>query len=318
MTREEPLVAGVDLGSTYTKAAVLARDRIAGTGIRPTVVDLDAAAGGALGDALEEAGVARGALDMVVSTGYGRRAVGVAAHNVDEIYAKATAAKWLGSPWGPVRTVIDIGGQDSKVLRLDEEGALDKFSMNTKCAAGTGRFLEVMARALGVPLEQLGEIGLRSKAPVELSSTCIVMAESEVISLIAERRPVEDIVAGIHRSVAERVGNMAKQLGVLEVVFFDGGPARNAGIKAALERVLGVQLYVPKNPQVSADIGAALVARDAVRYGKLPDGRPARGAEVASPADAPEGPGAGPGARAGAGTGAGTGKGTRPEEGGGA
>jgi predicted CoA-substrate-specific enzyme activase len=286
MSDDDPVVAGIDLGSTYTKAAVLAHDRIAGTAILPTVVDLDAAAAGALDGALAEAGVARVDLDMVVSTGYGRRAVGVAAHNVDEIYAKATAAKWLGSPWGPVRTVIDIGGQDSKVIRLDEEGALDKFLMNTKCAAGTGRFLEVMARALGVPLERLGEIGLRSKDPVELSSTCIVMAESEVVSLIAERRPVEDIVAGIHRAVAERVGNMAKQLGVLEVVFFDGGPARNPGIKAALEQELGVQLYVPTNPQVSAAIGAALVARDAVRYGKLPDGRLARGTEVANPADA--------------------------------
>ncbi len=287
MTKEEPVVAGVDLGSTYTKAAVLARDRIAGTGIRPTVVDLDAAAGGALAEALAESGMARDALDMVVATGYGRRAIAMAHHAVDEIFAKATAAKWLGSPWGPVRTVIDIGGQDSKVLRLDEEGALDTFIMNTKCAAGTGRFLEAMARVLGVPLERLGDIGLGSKAPVELSSTCIVMAESEVVSLIAERRPVEDIVAGIHRSVAERVGNMAKSLGVVEVVFFDGGPARNVGVKLALERVLGVPLYVPKDPQVSAAIGAALVARDAVRLGRMPDGRVVEGREARTPLNEP-------------------------------
>ena len=285
MTRDEPVVAGVDLGSTYTKAAVLARDRIAGTGIRPTVVDLDACAGGALADALAPGHIERGALDLVVTTGYGRRAIAMAHHTVDEIYAKATAAKWLGSPWGQVRTVIDIGGQDSKVLRLDETGALDTFIMNTKCAAGTGRFLEAMARVLGVPLEGLGDIGLRSKAPVELSNTCIVMAESEVVSLIAERRPVEDIVAGIHRSVAERVGNMARSLGVVEVVFFDGGPARNVGVKVALEEVLGVKLYVPKDPQVSAAIGAALVARDAVRLGNMPDGRAVEGRQAASPTD---------------------------------
>jgi predicted CoA-substrate-specific enzyme activase len=284
MTREEPVVAGVDMGSTYTKAAVLARDRIAGTGIRPTVVDLDACAGGALGDALAAGHVERGALELVVTTGYGRRAIAMAHSTVDEIYAKATAAKWLGSPWGQVRTVIDIGGQDSKVLRLDETGALDTFIMNTKCAAGTGRFLE-MARVLGVPLDALGELGTRSRSPVELSSTCIVMAESEVVSLIAERRPVEDIVAGIHRSVAERVGNMAKSLGVVEVVFFDGGPARNVGVKLALEEVLGVKLYVPKDPQVSAAIGAALVAREAVQLGRMPDGRSVEGREARTPLD---------------------------------
>ncbi len=299
MTKEDPVVAGIDLGSTYTKAAILANDRVAGTHITPTIVDLDAAAGTALDGALDAAGLDRDDLDMVVSTGYGRRGMGIAAHEVDEIYAKAQAARWLGSPWGPVRTVIDIGGQDSKVIRLDESGEMDTFLMNTKCAAGTGRFLEAMARILGVPLEHLGELSMRSEHPLELSNTCIVMAESEVISLIAQRRPVEDIAAGVHRSVAERVGNMVKQLGVVEVVFFDGGPAMNVGVKAALEEFLGVDLYVPKNPQVSAAIGAALVARDIVREGRLPDGRALEGKEAESPADqyeGPEGPVAGGGA----------------------
>ena len=293
MSKEDPVVAGLDLGSTYTKAAILAKDRVAGTHITPTIVDLDAAAATALDGALAAAGMGRGDLDMTVSTGYGRRGVDVAEHEVDEIYAKARAAKWLGSPWGPVRTVIDIGGQDSKVIRLDEAGEMDTFLMNTKCAAGTGRFLEIMARVLGVELDELGPLGLGAEHPVELSNTCIVMAESEVISLIAQRRGVEDIVAGIHRSVAERVGNMVKQVGVLEVVFFDGGPARNVGVKAALEEFLGVELYVPKNPQVSAAIGAALVAREIVREGRLPDGRPVEAMEAASPMDELEGPGGG-------------------------
>ena len=295
MTKEEPVVAGLDLGSTYTKAAILSRDRVAGTGITKTVIDLDAAAAGALDEALAAAGVTKDALDMTVSTGYGRRGIGIADHEVDEIYCKARAAKWLGSPWGPVRTVIDIGGQDSKVIRLDEGGEMDTFLMNSKCAAGTGRFLEVMANVLGVPLDDLGTLGLGAEHPVELSNTCIVMAESEVISLIAQRRRVEDIVAGIHNSVAERVGNMVKQLGVVEVVFFDGGPAKNLGVKTALERFLGAELYVPKNPQVSAAIGACLVARDIVREGKLPDGRLVEGKEVRGPMDELEGPGGGTG-----------------------
>jgi predicted CoA-substrate-specific enzyme activase len=295
MTREDPVVAGLDLGSTYTKAAIIAGDRVVGTSITPSIVDLDAAAATALEGALEAAGMTRDDLDMTVSTGYGRRGTDIAEHEVDEIYAKAMAAKWLGSPWGPVRTVIDIGGQDSKVIRLDEAGEMDTFLMNTKCAAGTGRFLEAMARILGVPLEDLGPLSQRSEHPVDLSNTCIVMAESEVISLIAQRRPVADIAAGVHRSVAERVGNMVKQIGVVEVVFFDGGPAMNIGVKAALEDFLGVELYVPKNPQVSAAIGGALVARDIIREGKLPDGRPLEGREVASPADEMEGPAAGGG-----------------------
>ncbi|UCC93124.1 MAG: hypothetical protein JSW25_00120 [Thermoplasmata archaeon] len=285
MSREDPTVAGLDLGSTYTKAAILSGDRVVGTHITPTIVDLDQAADTALQGALDAAGITVDDLDMTVSTGYGRRGMQVAEHEVDEIYAKAQAAKWLGSPWGPVRTVIDIGGQDSKVIRLDEAGEMDTFLMNTKCAAGTGRFLEAMARILGIPLEHLGELAMRSEDPVDLSNTCIVMAESEVISLIAQRRPAEDIAAGVHMSVAERVGNMVKQLGVEEVVFFDGGPAKNIGVKAALEDFLGVELYVPKNPQVSAAIGAALVARDIVREGRLPDGTVLEGKEMASPAD---------------------------------
>jgi predicted CoA-substrate-specific enzyme activase len=291
VTATEPVVAGVDLGSTYTKAAVLANDRVAGTGITPTVVDLDGAAATAMAQALSAGGIVTDDLDLVVSTGYGRRGVDLAQHEVDEIYAKARAAKWLGSPWGPVRTVIDIGGQDSKVIRLDEAGEMDTFLMNTKCAAGTGRFLEIMARVLGVDLDELGPLGIGAEHPVELSNTCIVMAESEVISLIAQRRGVRDIVAGIHHSVAERVGNMVKQVGVEEVVFFDGGPAKNVGVKHALEEVLGVELYVPKNPQVSAAIGAAIVAREILREGRLPDGRSMEGKEVPSPIDELEGPG---------------------------
>ena len=290
MTKDEPMVAGLDLGSTYTKAAILSGDRVTGTFITPTIVDLDRAAETALEGAMSAAGVTKADLDMTVSTGYGRRGMGIAEHEVDEIYAKAQAAKWLGSPWGPVRTVIDIGGQDSKVIRLDESGEMDTFLMNTKCAAGTGRFLEAMARILGIPIEHLGELAMRSEDPVDLSNTCIVMAESEVISLIAQRRPAEDIAAGVHRSVAERVGNMVKQIGIEEVVFFDGGPAKNVGVKSALEDFLGVELYVPKNPQVSAAIGAALVARDIIREGRLPDGRALEGKEAASPADEYEGP----------------------------
>jgi predicted CoA-substrate-specific enzyme activase len=295
VTKDDPVVAGLDLGSTYTKAAVLAKDRVVGTFITPTIVDLDSAAATALDGALAAAGMVKGDMDMTVSTGYGRRGVESAEHQVDEIYAKAIAAKWLGSPWGPVRTVIDIGGQDSKVIRLDEAGEMDTFLMNSKCAAGTGRFLEAMARILGIPLEHLGELAMRSEHPVDLSNTCIVMAESEVISLIAQRRDIEDIAAGVHSSVAERVGNMVKQIGVEEVVFFDGGPAKNIGVKAALEEFLGVELYVPKNPQVSAAIGAALVARDIIREGRLPDGTALEGKEVTSPMDEFEGPAAGGG-----------------------
>ncbi len=256
------ITAGIDLGSTATKAAVLKDDNILGTAILPADIDLDKVSRECLEKALSERNISIEELDFIVSTGYGRKAIDLADKDLDEIYAKAVAVDWLGSPWGPVRTLIDIGGQDSKVLSFTKDGELRNFVMNDRCAAGTGRFLEVMADALGVEIDELGELSLQSEERIEISSTCIVMAESEVVSLVARKKKREDIIAAIHRSVADRVGKFAKSIGVKEVVFFEGGPARNIGLKKALEDKLKVELYVPPNPQITASIGAALEGLD--------------------------------------------------------
>jgi predicted CoA-substrate-specific enzyme activase len=249
------ITAGLDVGSTYTKAVVLRGEKIAGRAIVFTEYELERCAKLALERALAAAELELSRVELIAATGYGRNAIGLVDHQLDEVHAKAVAIKWLGSPWGVVRTLIDVGGQDSKVLKFDKHCELESFVLNTKCAAGTGRFLEVMAQALGVDISEMGTLSLKSQNRIEISSTCIVMAESEVISLIARKRKREDIIAAVHRSVAERVGNMAKKLGVKEVVVFEGGPARNIGLKRALEEKLNVKLYVPPDPQISAALG---------------------------------------------------------------
>lgn len=254
------VTAGIDLGSTATKAVILKDDKILGSAIFPSNLGLEESARMAIDKITEENCLKREDIQKTVTTGYGRNSIPTVKKSIDEIYAKAIAVKWLGSPWGQVRTLIDIGGQDSKALSFDKNGELDTFLMNQRCAAGTGRFLEVMANALGVKIDEMGEVSLKSTETIKISSTCIVMAESEVISLIARKKKKEDIIAAIHRSVADRVGNLAKSVGVKEVVFFEGGPARNIGLKKALEDKLGLKLYIPPNPQITASIGAALEA----------------------------------------------------------
>ena len=259
------ITAGIDLGSTSTKVALLSDDKILGSAVIPCSVGLEESAKMGLETALKMGGITLDKVEYIVSTGYGRKAIAMANKDIDEIFAKAIAVKWLGSPLGQVRTLIDIGGQDSKALSFNAKGDLVTFLMNKRCAAGTGRFLEVMANALGLKVDELGEVSARSTEVIEISSTCIVMAESEVVSLVARKKKKEDIVAAIHRSVADRVGNLARSIGIKEVVFFEGGPARNIGLKHALEEKLGVKLYVPPNPQITAAIGAALEAQNMLK-----------------------------------------------------
>ncbi|NOQ54735.1 MAG: CoA activase, partial [Thermoplasmata archaeon] len=180
---------------------------------------------------------------------------------VSEISANAAGTRWVAREMG-VRTIIDIGGQDTKVIALDDNLQIANFQMNDKCAAGTGRFLEVLARVLEIPLDELGPVSLTSKDPVAITTTCLVFAKSEVATLITEGYGKEDIVAGIHKAVARRLASMAKKVGVKEVVFFDGGPARNIGMIQALEEELGVKLAVPELPQTVTATGAALLAQE--------------------------------------------------------
>jgi len=258
------LVAGVDVGSTTTKVVLIEDSQVLAAKVCATGANCRKAADALLAAALQSSGRERSEVRSVVSTGYGRKLVDFADEIVSEITANAKGAVWLHRGEVPVRTIIDVGGQDSKVICVDRSGLVTNFAMNDKCAAGTGRFLEVLSRILEIDLDQLGEISLQSRKSLEISSVCTVFAESEVVSLISQGKSVEDIVAGLHRSVARRVGDLVTTVGLQEAVFFDGGPALNCGLIKAFEEELGVSLIVPESPQIVTATGAALVASDSL------------------------------------------------------
>lgn len=251
------LTMGVDIGSTASKAVILedgkrimARQLVAaGTGTRgPAEV---------YKKALEEAGVERSQITRVVATGYGRLNFAQADRELSEVSCHGKGMVFLCPQ---VRTVIDIGGQDAKALLLDDWGYLDHFIMNDKCAAGTGRFLEAMSRVLDVQVEDIGILSERSQNPVSISSTCAVFAESEVISRLSSGETVEDIVAGIHVSVAKKVSGLAVRVGYRPQVAMSGGVAKNRGIVRAMEQELQCEILVPEDCQMAGAIGAALFA----------------------------------------------------------
>ena len=252
-------VAGIDIGSVATKAVVLRGGAVSGRGIAETGADPSAAANSALEQALAEAKTERLALERVVATGYGRKTTELAHERVTEITAAARGTHLAEKSPG-VGTIIDLGGQDTKVIALDDAGRVRTFVMNDKCAAGTGKFLEVMAHVLGVALEDIGALAAKAERPVRLNATCTVFAESEVISLIHRNVRREEIAAGLHRAIAARILGMVRQVGLREPVFFIGGGARNPAMRHALETELRAKVIVPPDPQFVVATGAALMA----------------------------------------------------------
>jgi predicted CoA-substrate-specific enzyme activase len=196
---------------------------------------------------------------VIVTTGYGRETIGLSDGSITEISCHAKGAHFLVPE---VRTVIDIGGQDSKVIRLDEKGNVINFVMNDKCAAGTGRFLETMAKTLELSLSEMSEIGLKWKNEIAISSMCTVFAESEVVSLVAENTATEDIIHGLNESVANKTAALVKRLGGEAEYVMTGGVAQNKGVVNALEGKLGCSINVPEYAQLCGAIGAALFALD--------------------------------------------------------
>ena len=197
-----------------------------------------------------------------VATGYGRISVPYADKAVTEITCHARGAHFLNPE---VRTVIDIGGQDSKVIRLDENGAVANFVMNDKCAAGTGRFLEMMARTMEMDLDQMSEAGLTYKEDITISSMCTVFAESEVVSLIAQNKETDDIVHGLNKAVASKTAALAKRVGGEERYMMTGGVSKNKGLVKTLEEKLGTTLVISDKAQLCGALGAALFAMDMVQ-----------------------------------------------------
>lgn len=268
------LVAGIDVGSTTTKAVLLDGRAIVGEHAMPTGVDLALAAEQCLHAACSAARVAPEELEALVATGYGRDRVTRATAKVTEITCHARGARAL-VPWA--RVVVDVGGQDSKVIRLDDDGMVADFVMNDKCAAGTGRFLEVMAARLGIALDEFGPRWRRAKEAARISSTCTVFAESEVISLLSHGVRPEPIVKGLCDAVAARLAGMVHRVGLGGGLVMTGGVSRNEGVRRSLEERLHATVTVPDESQFAGAYGAALIALD------LSDGR---GGEKGKP-DAP-------------------------------
>ncbi len=251
------ITAGIDVGSISAKAALLEDGEIVATCVILTGYNAKKAGRQVYEEALAKAGVDPAQVEKIVATGYGRNSIEFASKAVTEITCHAAGAHFLNPE---VRSIIDIGGQDSKAIVLDDRGKVKDFTMNDKCAAGTGRFLEVMARALEVDLDAFGELSLSAETASPISSLCTVFAESEVISLIAKGEKRENIIAGIHASIGARVVSMAKRIGFRPPAMMTGGVAKNIGVVKALEEKLGADLIVSENAQVNGAIGAALIA----------------------------------------------------------
>lgn len=258
--------AGVDIGSTMTKVVVLGEDAsMVAWVVGPTGPEHRILAHRVMAEAIEKAGIAPEDVGYIIATGYGRINVPFADRQVTEI---SCHARGVHSLFPQARTVIDIGGQDCKGIKLANGRARD-FVMNDKCAAGTGRFLEVIAEALGLRLEELGEVSLRATNPVKISSTCTVFAEQEVVSHLSVGVPVPDIVAGIHEAIATRVWAMVSKIRVEREVVITGGGAKNIGLVRALEAKLGVPVLVPPEPLLTGALGAAIIAGETARKNPL-------------------------------------------------
>ena len=249
-------ILGIDSGSTSTNAAILdGEKRLVAFSVVRTGAKSGESAQRILDDVLAKAHLAREDLSAIISTGYGRVSIPFADANVTEISCHGRGAHYFDPT---VRTILDIGGQDSKAIRLSETGEVKDFVMNDKCAAGTGRFLEMMARTLELPIEELGPVSLQWTEEVEISSMCSVFAESEVISLIARNKEKADIAHGVHKAIAGRAYGLMRRVGLTPRYMMTGGVAKNPGVVKAVEEKLGESLIICPEPEIVGAVGAAL------------------------------------------------------------
>jgi predicted CoA-substrate-specific enzyme activase len=258
-------VGGVDVGSTQTKAVILdERHRIRGRSLIDTGAIITKAAENAFAAAAADAGVAAGDVAYVIGTGYGRYKVTFGHAQVTEISCHARGAQYM---FPGTHTVLDIGGQDTKAIRVGENGQVMDFCMNDKCAAGTGRFLGAGAYALDIPLGELGPLALGARNPVKITTTCTVFAESEIISWLARGKKAEDVLMGVHQAIAARSLSLIRRVGVEEEVTFTGGVTRNVAMVQILQDLLGTKLNVSPDAHYMGALGAALFALDRAMSG---------------------------------------------------
>jgi predicted CoA-substrate-specific enzyme activase len=249
---------GVDVGSTQTKAVIVDdQGTIVSRALIDTGADVLGAAESAFAQALEQGGLDKDDIAYVIGTGYGRYRVTFGDDQITEISCHGRGAVHM---FPKTRTVIDMGGQDTKAIRVSPSGDIDDFSMNDKCAAGTGRFLGAASSALEIPLDNLGTVALAFTRPVRISTTCTVFAESEVLSWLGKGKKVEDILWGVHQSIAVRSFALLRRVGVEQEVTFTGGVARNAAMIKALEEKAGVQFNISEESHFMGALGASLFA----------------------------------------------------------
>jgi predicted CoA-substrate-specific enzyme activase len=250
------LTVGIDIGSITTKIAMMDDGKLLHTDVALSGYDMDKAWRDIYFRMLQSTGKKESDVKYIVSTGYGRNIVDAAQKKITEITCHAAGAKYF---YPKVKAVIDIGGQDSKFIKIDDNGSVADFVMNDKCAAGTGRFLEVMARALHVEIKDFAVMSNKATKAAVISNMCTVFAESEVISLIAKGESRENIIAGIHESIASRMMSMMNRSGVVKPIVMTGGVSKNIGMRDALERKVGTKIDVPEQAQICGAIGAAIL-----------------------------------------------------------
>lgn len=253
------VVGGVDIGSLSAEGLIMSEGKILSYSIIPTGAESSKTARRAMEEALKGAGLTMDDLDFVVATGYGRVVVPFAQDNVSEISCHAKGSHY----WFPtVRTVLDMGGQDCKGIRCDENGKVTNFVMNDKCAAGTGRFFEIMAAVMHLRLEDLGALSLEGDDTVPVSSACAVFAKSEMVSLLRKGVAKKDILAGLHAAITSRVYALLKRVEVQGDFVMTGGIAKNIGIVKRVSERVGVEILIPPEPQIAGALGAAIFAAE--------------------------------------------------------
>jgi len=260
--------AGVDVGSTQTKAIILDENRqIASRALIDTGANVVLAAENAYAEALRNGDIREEEVQYVVGTGYGRYKVTFGDTQITEIscHGRGSVHMFPGT-----RTVVDMGGQDTKAIRVNAKGEILDFCMNDKCAAGTGRFLGAAAAALEIPLTELGPTALRADKPVKISTTCTVFAESEVISWLGKGKKIEDILLGVHQSIVSRSLGLMRRVGIEEEVTFTGGVALNVGVVQVLNEALGFPVNVNQESHFMGAVGAALFAMDRILSRRIP------------------------------------------------
>jgi predicted CoA-substrate-specific enzyme activase len=254
------IAVGCDVGSLTTKAVILNNTRLLGYAIARSSINPEKSASEVMEKALKTARLTFDDVGFCVGTGYGRERIDFVKKTVSEISCHAKGAHFLQPS---IRTIIDIGGQDCKAIRLDAKGEIVKFITNDKCASGTGRFLEVMAKLLGIELEQLGSIPRQATRPINLASTCTVWAQAEVIMHLNDGMSKADLAAGINEAMAARVAILARSVGIEKDACMTGGVAKNAGVVEAMEKQLGIPMRRLKvDPQMMGALGAAVFARE--------------------------------------------------------